>query len=157
MTGISPRRAALATMLLASVLGGAAHAQRAEEEPGYDGLLKLVGDKLPPVIGADNSELVQALLSVELGKPIRESFDYNRARAALFGRIIPIRSPDCLRTTTPVNEPDQGDCTAYSGSENGGETYRALSYSKRWASATSGFSTGPRRPTWCPQTSSRSR
>lgn len=122
--------AAMATAC-AVVFANSALAQNKEDEPGYDRLLGLVDSAMPPVVGNDNSDLVQNLLGVRLGTQLPRSFDFGKARAAIFGlRVVPNLAPDCKRTSTAAGEPDQGECVASVGDENGGETYRSLSFSK---------------------------
>jgi len=122
---------AVLAALIAAGASGAAHAQKQEEEPSLDRLLGLVGAALPPVIGDSNSGLVEALLSADLGTPLSKSFNFNTARGGTFGaRITPAFGPDCQRTGTPTGDPDQGECTATTGQEGGGEAFKSLSFSK---------------------------
>lgn len=115
----------------AAAVATASYAQTGEDEPSLDRLIGLVDAAMPSVIGDDNSALVENLLGVELGTPLSRSFDFNKARAAVFGaRVVPNLAPDCLRKTTPTGDPDQGECVASVGDENGGETFRSLSFSK---------------------------
>jgi hypothetical protein len=116
---------------LALAAAGGAQAQRADPDPTLDQLVKLVGDAMPPIIGDSNVELVDKMLNVKLGKPLSQTFNFNTARAAVFGpRITPNLSPDCPRISTPSGDPDQGECMAFVGDEKGDKAYRSLSYSK---------------------------
>ena len=102
---------------LLSALASPAHAQRVDDEPNLDTLLSMVGGAMPPVIGNDNTELVGNLLGVDVGIPISRSFDFAKAKSAVFGRTAPNLQPDCGRTATPSGDPDQGECTAFVGDE----------------------------------------
>jgi hypothetical protein len=108
----------------------AASAVQAQTEPPIEAIKRMVEQALPPVFQDENSGLVQNLLGVELGEPLSKGFDYTRVRGALFGRTAPNVAPDCQRTGSPVGDPEQDDCTASAGQENGGGEYKALRFSK---------------------------
>lgn len=129
---------------LLSALASPAHAQRVDDEPGLDTLVAMVGGAMPPVIGNDNAELVGNLLGVELGIPISRSFDFAKAKSAVFGRTAPNLQPDCGRTTTPSGDPDQGECTAFVGDEKSQDAFRSLSFSKNLGVGNIRFLSRPR-------------
>lgn len=94
----------------------------------------MVRDTMPPILKSDLPGLVDNLLSVPLGKPLSETFDPSRAAGRVFGRLPRTFAADCLRKTTPVGDPDQGDCTLSNGEEGGTGAYTRLSYSKNMGS-----------------------
>jgi hypothetical protein len=121
------KRIAFAVAALA-LLGSAAHAQTNDtDDTSLDELLREVERALPPILDGDNSDLAENLLGVPLPEP---KFDLNKARLPLFGRRIVRLAPDCQRTGTPVGGPDQGDCRASSGEEQGTGEFIALDFSK---------------------------
>jgi len=111
-------------------LSGLAYAQDGDGDLDERVLMELVLAAMPPVITENNADLVKNLLEVPLGTPLSRSFNYNTARGAVFGRIVPSLTPECQKTGTPVGELDQGECTASNGSEGGGEAFSSLSFSK---------------------------
>ncbi|MBI1397374.1 MAG: hypothetical protein GC151_15485 [Betaproteobacteria bacterium] len=119
-----------ALAVCAAFAAGSALAQSNETDPSLDELLRVVDAAMPPVITDDNSGLVDNLLGVKLGTPISEAFPKTlpRARALIFGpRVVPTRSPDCFRSTAG---PDRDECVESVGQEDGGDTFRSLTYSK---------------------------
>ncbi|MCW5624129.1 MAG: hypothetical protein KIT73_05350 [Burkholderiales bacterium] len=121
--------AAVAATLLIGLSAGAS-AQTNSAPPSKDELARLLTEVLPPVIGGDNSELVNILLKAKLGVPLSKSFDLARATQGVFGRTVPVFAPDCQRSGTPQGEPDAGDCVASRGDEGGAGAYTRLAFSK---------------------------
>ena len=94
-----------------------------------DKLEGLVEKNLPPIVGENNSDLVGRLLKPTMAKPLSQTFDRDKAVRDLFGRE-PRFAPDCQNSTTPIGEPDQGECVAELGEEVGTGEYTRLTYSK---------------------------
>ena len=124
---------------IAALVAAAASATYAQEPPpgslGTSGLTLeqiegLVNDALPPILGGDNTQLVAQLLDVKPASPLSETFKLGTAVGAVFAGAQPTFAPDCSRTGTAVNEPDQGECNGFIGTPSGGGRFSQLSFSK---------------------------
>jgi hypothetical protein len=103
-----------------------------EPDPTRDQIVELVTAAMPPVIGGNNQQLVQNLMGAQLAQtPLVKGFNYEQARAAVFGpRIRPPLDRDCPRTQTDAGVPSEDDCTAALGDPAGDKAYTALEFSK---------------------------
>ena len=118
------------TVAFALMSASPAFGQSQNVPPSRGEISRIVREMMPPVLKTDLPALVDNLLNVELGKPLNESFDPERAAAQVFGRLPRSPAPDCLRRGTPVGEADQADCVVSNGQEGGAGAYTRLSYSK---------------------------
>ena len=119
---------------------------RAQQGGNLDEISRLVEGAMPSAITDDNTELVNNLMGAQLGDPLSKTFDYNRVRAALFGRTAPSLEPDCLRKFTPNGEADPGDCIATAGSEGGAGAHKVLRFSKNMGLGNVRFQSRPPAP-----------
>ena len=141
-TDTRPGTAALPALLLALALAApvAGQAQTTAGEPDRNppvdqnipsetALRALLDAALPAVINdTDNSALVAALLSPDLGPPLRESFNAKRAESAVFGRSRVKRSPECRASQSAVGDPSSASCVVSVGEPNGTGAYLELRY-----------------------------
>jgi len=94
---------------------------------------------LPPTIGADNSALVSKMQAPALGTPIRRTFNVDTAVQQVFGTTPPTYDPACREGSAQATNPDQGECSAWSGEATGTGAYVRMSYSKNLAEGNVGF------------------
>lgn len=104
-----------------------------EQTPSLEEWRELVKEALPPVITANNIELVTLLLSPVLGEPLKKTFDPAIAIRKLFGDKDVTVSPDCDQVRTPVGDIDAGECRVFWGKPSGQKAYRELRFSKQMA------------------------
>ena len=136
------------TARLALLLAGAliaapgVQAQKPGEDPGpidevptsRDELMRKLTDALDaiPLIGEDNSALVEKMANPRLGPPLSETFSSAAAIKNLLGRGA-VQSPDCRKPNTAAGDPDPGTCRVFKGTEAGPlgqDFYIELRYSK---------------------------
>lgn len=99
--------------------------------PSADEIKQLLEGALPDLLKEDNSELVGAMMNVQMGTPLSESFDLSVAVKALFNRVRPTFSPECAKTSTPVGDRDKRLCIAERGNAGGEGLYQQLAFGKQ--------------------------
>jgi hypothetical protein len=113
--------------------------------PNLELIARALDGALPPIIGDDNSKLVEALQAPVLGTPISRAFKLEVAAQGAFKRAgTPTYDPGCDSKTAQPGSADEGECAAWVGDPGGTGAYTRLAFSKNLGKGNIGFrSRGP--------------
>lgn len=90
-------------------------------------LERLIDQGLPPVIGEDNSQLVERMLAAKMGTPISRALQFDRLIEQTTGKEPTSMSSECRQLRSARATPTaSGVCLVELGKENGEAAYRRL-------------------------------
>ncbi|HRQ64949.1 MAG TPA: hypothetical protein PKZ76_08805 [Xanthomonadaceae bacterium] len=138
-----------AAMLGALVVGACAPQTRTPTtspeavEPDRGRLERLVERGLPPVIGADNSVLVESMLKARMGEPLSRRFHLDAAVDRSLSAGASSYSKDCDAYRSKDRQVQSGNCVVESGEEMGLGAYARLEIERNLASGNIVFISRP--------------
>lgn len=117
-----------AAALLAAGLALPAAAQTAGPK---EEIRAAVRNALQPVLGDNAADIVRRIQLIKPESQLSRNFDLAKVYTAAFGRNGGTPAPDCRVNTTPMGEPDPGNCVVEQGKRDDPTgAYTQLSFSK---------------------------